>query len=268
MSYLIFIFFLLSEGWVLAQDSIVPTLPSEAVPTQGAQPTKEEPELPKKKKKKNNKRNSSTPDTLSLAAQARMRSSQGYALLYSPLSDLFLKLGFVGTYQISEDWLSYFQVLLGRGDLLKKTDDQDLQLVRFKSATGMSVQAVLGSRYVFWNSFTLSAGLGYRQVVANYKLAVESTSRLSEASGTTVAKSLVFQSSLGNHWTFANGWTLGIDWLGLALPFAKGFTYKVLTGEISNDSGEDVSAAVENFSKKLSGTQTMTLGLIHLGLRF
>lgn len=231
----------------------------------------------KKPKKKTRKRGNRTRRLKKVEAERIENNSSRFfrgrdlfelSLLYSPRSDLLLNYGFYLAYSLSPYFDLYFQNLFGAGNLINQTSDEEFQLLRYDEATGRSLQSVVGIRFFAGNSFNMTLGFGYRQVVANYRMIVQSQNKIYPVTGTLQAKSVVFESAVGNHWILSNGLVLGCDWISIVLPINRGFNYTVVSRKISEDAQKEVASAAEMFADQLSKAQTWALGLVYLGYRF
>lgn len=78
-------------------------------------------------------------------------------------------------------------------------------------------------RYFFGNSFAVKIGLVYQKTA--YSFTFSPTDRVEEGTNRSKARTemLGVDITIGNYWSWTNGFTFGIDWLGLVKPlhFAK-----------------------------------------------
>ncbi|MBP9706057.1 MAG: hypothetical protein KBD78_00330 [Oligoflexales bacterium] len=125
------------------------------------------------------------------------------------------------------------------------------------------------ARYFVGNSFYLSGGLGQRKVQAD--LDVRSTVFDHRINGSIKADSTVLNVSIGNAWSWDNGFFIGCEWVGLTVPLSNSNSGELtLSGtgveedaefkKLKNDT-EDVA--------ELFGESTMaSLLILHLGWAF
>ncbi|MEI6399610.1 MAG: hypothetical protein WCO71_12650, partial [Pseudomonadota bacterium] len=75
------------------------------------------------------------------------------------------------------------------------------------------------ARWFFGNSFALGASVGYQDSTVEY--GVGPSRPTSNVDGSINGRAVFIGGSIGNHWTYDNGFTIGCDWLGFMVPIAK-----------------------------------------------
>lgn len=104
------------------------------------------------------------------------------------------------------------------------------------------------ARWFFGNSFALGAMAGYQSSQVSY--GVGPSRPTSNVDGSIKGEALIIGGSIGNHWTYGNGFTIGCDWLGFMVPLVK----KVSVGSRGYNSPHDDDKAkadnIEAWAKK------------------
>jgi hypothetical protein len=114
-------------------------------------------------------------------------------------------------------------------------------------------------RRFFGNSFNLIGGLGYRQI----DIDVEAYDVVGKGSYTTRTDSFVAITSIGNLWTWDNGFSLGARWIGVSVPLSS-------SSESSyNEDGLLVNKEeVEDLNDKIGKTVAVQLPMLQVGYMF
>jgi len=215
----------------------------------------------KRKKIKKSKTNSPAlaPPTTSDSQGIRSTQRQNYSLLFTPVSDFYLSYGAQAHYIKSPKLQLGFLALSGT-----YTDSFDAtSLVGEANAQG-SVLSV-NARYFFGNSFNVISGLGYRS--ANIDMKFTGKLLLAEIDANVKVSGLVLPIFLGNHWTWSNGFTLGVDWLGAWIPLSPS-TETSVSGNAPESLLEEARDTSHDEFAKAANKTTFTLALTSIGWAF
>ena len=168
------------------------------------------------------------------------------------------------TYLMGESLQLNLNYLTGEVDLTSAISDNTLAKVD-KALIKVNM-VYLQARYFIGNSFYLSGGLGQRVVNAELKV----SSKISNDAVTldTTSDSVVFVVNIGNQWSFPFGLTIGIDWLGAAVPVSSSFSSSTkVTGELSS-SLEELSNDGEELAEKIGEITSFQAFLFNVGFQF
>jgi hypothetical protein len=152
-------------------------------------------------------------------------------------------------------------LMTGGTDLRDRVDDNDaVELERF-AATGQLALARV--RYFPGNNFFLSAGAGLRRIAFEMNVADRQDAARVESSAQ--ATSVVIAASIGNQWTWPNGFFLGADWFGYAVPVANSYSSHVDTEGTATDDLDDLSRIVDDSARQLGEVPSSMVLVLELG---
>lgn len=188
----------------------------------------------------------------------RAKQRQNYSLLYTPLSDFLLKFG------AQLQWTPSPSLQLG---LLALTGSETTTssyeggiVTRSGSGSALSLHA----RYFLGNSFNILTGLGYR--TADLKLDFQDK-LLGRIEGDLKVQSVAIPFFIGNHWTWAGGFTFGFDWIGAWIP-VSGKTQASIKGNLPQKDLQELTDISARLGDGLSKTTSLTLFLTSIGWAF
>jgi hypothetical protein len=122
----------------------------------------------------------------------------------------------------------------------------------------------LHARYFLGNSFNILTGLGYR--AADLKLDFQDQ-LLGRIEGDLKVQSIAIPFFIGNHWTWAGGFTFGFDWIGAWIP-VSGKTQASIKGNLPQKDLQELTDISARLGDGLSKTTTFTLFLTSIGWAF
>ena len=201
------------------------------------------------------------PEAASAAARAKRRF--GASLLVTPVSDFVLQYGLNVFYEFGRSWQFGAMYLAGSKDIKSQLPASDGIDITKATISGMA--AVGYARYFVGNSFNLLAGLGSRSATAAYR--VEDTKTSDYLEGHLTIQSIVLTAAIGNHWTWANGFTLGCDWLAAMVPLSGG-SQSTTSGRLAGQNVTNVDDQFKSVGDKLAKTTSLTLALTSVGWLF
>jgi hypothetical protein len=166
-----------------------------------------------------------------------------------------------------DDWELGLAGYGGTADLTGTLGDQvttDSHLADYKvdnlslSATLITVEA----RYFFGDNFTVTTGLGWRELKGHV--------RLSDPAGETLSadaamRNLVATLAVGSVWAWDNGFFLGIDWIGVAWPLTSAWNVETRG---SAPATHDLKDQADKLAQTLSRSPALILLLGAAGWRF
>ncbi|MCX6118594.1 MAG: hypothetical protein NT027_13710 [Proteobacteria bacterium] len=201
-------------------------------------------------------------DSADSSESARSGQKFGLGLLYTPASDFVLSSGVYGASYLSSKLQVGARYIGGS----KKLDVSETQgtTTYYATATLTGYLFDIDARYFVGNSFNILGGLGFRS--ANIKYSIEDRATTS-VSGNITISSIVLPISIGNSWTWSNGFSIGCDWLGVQVPLS-GSTKSSLSGTLSADTAKKLNEDLVNTGDKLAKTTSLTLLLTHLAWAF
>jgi len=257
---------------LIAKADDVDTIEKTTIQTQNPSPTESNaPETPsseapqkanakrKKIKKSKTKSPAVAPPTTSDSQGIRSTQSQNYSLLFTPVSDFYLSYGAQAHYIKSPKLQIGFLALSGT-----YTDSFDAtSLVGEANAQGSVLS--INARYFFGNSFNVTSGLGYRS--ANIDMKFTGKSLLAEIDANVKISGLVLPFFLGNHWTWSNGFTMGVDWIGAWIPLSPK-TVTSVSGSAPDSLLEESRDIAHDAFAKAANSTTLTLALTSIGWAF
>lgn len=130
----------------------------------------------------------------------------------------------------------------------------------------VSVQvAQITGKYFIGNSFSASVGLGYRQIDLSVDVESVYGHRLATTFDVHGPYSLI---AIGNTWTWASGFYLGTDWVGIAYPFANESKAETTGREMPDESLRSVQRNQEELAEDMRKQPILTALMLHLGVMF
>jgi hypothetical protein len=155
--------------------------------------------------------------------------------------------------------------LKSQADKEDDDDDDDDKDATLKKLQGSSTLVLVHARYFVLNSLNVGAGLGHRKISADYE--VESHDETARVKGSIDTTSIVAHFTIGNQWTWDNGFTIGADWFGVTPSLhSKTDTDSSTTGvpdDETADTNKDTKKFVEQFGKT-----TFEIATLHVGWLF
>ncbi len=175
-------------------------------------------------------------------------------------------LGLSGAYTLSPRLtlgLSYLT-----GSVTMNDEELDSSSRDARTTSRLEVDAsllLLQARFFVGNSFYVTALAGQRQLEARINVDTIYGDGVSDKIN---VNSAVVGASIGNEWTFANGLTLGADWIGLTVPVASSVSSSTGSYGTVSERQKELAADGEDAAESL-GKTTTALGLVSsIGLRF
>lgn len=174
--------------------------------------------------------------------------------------------GIDGYYKVTKDFelgLLYFSGKFAKSDRtsqsseeVKVTKDGELNsghLVDGSEAKYSVQQYGIYGRYFIWNSFNTSFGLVHRRIKGIFAYdGYPFQESPQHVSGAMAAGALAGLVQVGNRWSWDNGFTIGIDWIGYTIPFVQ--TYKEGSAggveKLQGDSFEDAKYAFKGATSR------------------
>jgi hypothetical protein len=215
----------------------------------------------KRKKIKKSKTNSPAiaPPMTSDSQGIRRSQRQNYSFLFTPLSDLFLSYGAQAHYIKSPKLQIGFLALSG-------TMTKSYATTSFAGSSKAQGSVLsINPRYFFGNSFNVMTGLGYRSINIEWKFTDKSLS--AEIDTKVKVSGVALPIFTGNHWTWSNGFTIGVDWIGAWIPLSPKSVTSV-SGTAPDSLLEEFSDIVQDELGKISNKTTFTLALTSIGWAF
>lgn len=202
------------------------------------------------------------------SAQARSLLPQGiayrYGLFWAPLAgsgvELYAAAGTDG------------QIVLAyqggkRAMASEMTDELEQEGIRFERFEMDGQLATIGYRKFFGGSFYGTGALGYRGLHAKYELASKANAA-DHLTGDVSVRSVVLNLAVGNIWTWANGFYVGGEWIGVAVPVASQFKAKTGTGiESDVELTKAQDDAVEG-ARRISRLPSISVATLVMGFAF
>jgi hypothetical protein len=210
------------------------------------------------------KKPASDAETLVGSGAVRAQKPIGLSFNVTPVSDYMLMYGGNASFSFGPDFESSLMVLAGSQDF-KKIFPEDAQFAVTK-ANGSAFQIMANGRYFFGNSFSVLAGLGYRNGTVSFDVSAKQ-SQVSVASKAT-AQSVILFSAIGNHWAFDNGFTLGCDWIAASLPLSQSGSHTLTTTGLTASEQTTLKNIMSDLATDLGGITSLTLALVNVGYRF
>lgn len=197
-------------------------------------------------------------DKASDSRTIRAKQRQNYSLLYTPLSDFYLKFGS----QLQWAPIPSLQVgLLGLTGSTTKDSSYDGGTVE---ALGTGLVLALHARYFVGNSFNILTGLGYRSAAIKLNL---KDKLLGSVDGDLTVQSIAIPFFIGNNWTWSSGFTFGCDWIGAWIP-VSGKTQASIKGNLSQKDRDEFVDVGAKIGDGLAKTTSFTLFLTSIGWAF
>jgi hypothetical protein len=136
----------------------------------------------------------------------------------------------------------------------------DLSDSEFSSSGKIGVSlAAARLRWFMWNNFNTSLLVGMRTV--DYSISISSKTSANTVDGEVKTQSVVAGITIGNHWSFESGFTIGCDWFGYIMPLSsKSDSATVTSGDVSV-AQEELAETFSESGEELGSTATMQ-GLI------
>lgn len=174
--------------------------------------------------------------------------------------------GFEAYYQLNpraQVGLAYFRGAEDFKNRLSTTDGTTTE----KNELSSSLSLIYG-RYFVGDSFYVTGSLGQRTVKIDYS--IRSTTQNSTISAENTSLSTTFNIALGNLWSWENGYTAGIDWVGYAQPLAskEDVNSKISGSQVPPDELNDKRKDVEDLFKDISKLGTWQFLTFHIGYMF
>lgn len=155
-------------------------------------------------------------------------------------------------------------VALGSQDI--PLDDANDQVVKVDEAKIGGTLFFAKGRYFFGNSFNVAGVLSYRVITASAKInTVDGTSGLDmEVKSTSITAGV----TIGNHWAFNNGLTLGADWIGYHIPLTSGAKTTTTTRGVLTGSSDEFAKDTQDAGETLGKTAHAQLLVATIGFLF
>jgi hypothetical protein len=167
--------------------------------------------------------------------------------------------------RVHDPALQYGVLLMTGGrDLRDRVDDNDaVELERFEATGQLALARV---RWFPGNNFHVGGGIGVRRIAFQIDVA----DRLDAGHATTEAQatSIVLAAAVGNQWSWGNGFVLGADWLGYAVPLTSAYSSSVKTDGSATDDLDELSRVVDDSARRLGTVPSSMLLVVELGYLF
>jgi hypothetical protein len=194
------------------------------------------------------------------SARSSTRSSVG--LLYTPVSDFFLKYGASGSYHMSSKLHLGAAFLTGSySQSLSETSGSNTARATL-NGTGMAAYGT--ARYFVGNSFNVLSGVGYRKATLDYTI---SDSLGTKVDGKIDIASIVVPVFIGNSWSWDGGFSLGVDWIGAYVPLS-GSSKGSIKGNLSSSTLTSLNDDLVDMGHGMSKRSSLTLLLTSLSWSF
>tara|TARA_B100001094_G_C18083991_1_gene746764 strand:- start:18 stop:725 length:708 start_codon:yes stop_codon:yes gene_type:complete len=154
------------------------------------------------------------------------------------------------------------------GSLDIGSDLQDQGAVSSTNSVLSGSMFALMARYYFGNSFFLSGGLGQRLIEGNLRFEEAQTVNFLELN--TESSSTVAIITIGNVWSWDNGFFLGAEWLGASVPMSSGYSSKTSTNlPVAGDAEfAEIVDSAEDLAKEMGEATAMMSLLLNIGFSF
>jgi hypothetical protein len=164
----------------------------------------------------------------------------------------------------SPSWTYSLLLMTGSENLDDEVDNTDTVVVdEFRSTAQL---ALLRLRWFPSPTFFVSAGAGVRRL--SFHIAISDREDAGRAITEAEATSLVASTSIGNQWSWSNGFFLGADWIGYTVPLVKTYSSRVETEGAATDELSSLSATAEDAARELGSVPSILLLVVEAGLRF
>jgi hypothetical protein len=181
--------------------------------------------------------------------------------------------GIDGFYMITPDLHVGLSATFGRLDLKSRADkksdddddDDDDNDANLKKLQGKTQLIMVHARWFVLNSLNVGAGLGHRKVSADYE--VESSDETAKIKGSIDTTSVVAHFTIGNQWTWDNGFTIGADWFGVTPALSSKTDTDYSTTGVPDDKTKDLNKDTKKFNEQF-GKTTFEVATLHVGWLF
>jgi len=130
-----------------------------------------------------------------------------------------------------------------------------------------SYQFSAQSRFYVMNNFAINGGLAYRMISATVTVEDQFDSSNFVTAGFD-ANSIALNASIGNHWTWTNGFTVGCDWIGWQQVISSSYSTNVSGGGFASSATSDALPMVEIIAKEVSQASLLQLLMVSVGFMF
>lgn len=197
-----------------------------------------------------------------IRAQKRFGASFRFGLFVYPV----MGPGFEAHYQLNprlQVGLAYFRGAEDFKNRLSATDGTTTEKNELSSTLSL-----LYGRYFLGDSFYLTGALGQRTVKIDYS--IRSTTQNSAISAENTSLSTLINIAFGNLWSWENGYTAGIDWVGYSQPLSsmEDVNSKISGGALPPKELYEKQKDVENHFKDISKLGTWQFLTFHIGYMF
>ena len=156
--------------------------------------------------------------------------------------------------------LAYSQ---GSSDLGGSVPSDDT--VKVEKLTASAKLADVHARYFFGNSFSVTAGLFYRNVKRAMRLS-DPFAITVDGSTTSTSYGSIF--SIGNQWQLENGVHFGCDWLGITIPLQGTSSSDVSASGFSETGKNDQQDIQDKLAKNFQSAPLFTYLTLRVGYSF
>lgn len=223
-----------------------------------------ESEHPRKRERRARKKVESTVDDSS--SSVRASKIAGVEILGVLLDTYQLRYGGGAYAQLGQNWRFGAVFLSGSynaSSLMSAAIDNPTTVVN--SAT-INSQAIYGyARYFIRNSFTVTAGLGYRTLKAKAGIDVNAVN--SNWVWNASLKSIVVPLGIGNHWAWDNGLTLGCDWISTQVAISGSSTTSSSISNLDQDT-QIVNDALKELTDQIAKAPSFSVVVVSVGYLF
>lgn len=196
------------------------------------------------------------------SASARVKKAAGVAVGGGAV------VGSAGGFDIEGYWAANSTLQLGVAYMSGQKDLGTIDDANYTvSDFGVTAQmALVRARYFFANSFNGSLLLGQRLI--HGRATIESKTSSDRVVFEVNSSSTVFGVTVGNHWAWANGLTIGADWYGYYLPLASSSSSSTTTEGTISAAHQQVADDAEKAAEELGKTPNDQALVATLGYMF
>jgi hypothetical protein len=199
--------------------------------------------------------------------KVRAETKAGVAASAGTIVGSMLGAGLEGYWQERENIQLALSYGAARRDFVEPLrEDVERSTIDLSQADGSARLLLLQGRYFFGNSFFVGAGVGLRTI----RLDLRIDDRLSGEylGGDFQTNSPVLHFSLGNRWTWPEGFVMGADWLAVSVPVNSDSEVNLFSSPSINRDLQDLQDDTESLLDKLGQSPSYQLALLYLGYTF